>query len=160
MIQFDEQIFSNGLLQPPFERILFVTFSNHLKSTKDVLPKIKGSTPKKTSKSKVILLMATRNPAKKEKLLFTTDFLAPSKRWFVCRISEPSIVPSAPVIPCEARCFGTRLTHSKTTCKRDWSIREQQPWYEKIRLRCRSRCQAWMEFELLGCKHVICDVKM
>ena len=33
-------------------------------------------------------------------------------------IFDPGIFPSAPVIPYEARCLGTRLTHSRTMCKK------------------------------------------
>ena len=34
-------------------------------------------------------------------------------------------------IPCEARCLGTRLTHSKTTSKRDWNIRDHFLYIQK-----------------------------
>ena len=42
--------------------------------------------------------------------------------------------PSAPVIPCEARCVGTSQTHSETTCRRDWSIHRGKKIIQKKNL--------------------------
>ena len=39
--------------------------------------------------------------------------------------------PSAPVVPCEARCLGTSQTHSETTCRRDWSIHKGKKIIQK-----------------------------